>query len=316
MDRCIWDFKPRIWVVYLPHMAKILDGREVSAAIKDTLKREVDAMVSGGQRPPHLVAILVGNDGGSQTYVGAKEKASHEVGFLGSVIRYPDTITEAELLAKVEEINNDPQIDGLIVQLPLPKHIDENRVTLAIAPNKDVDGFHDVNIGKLTKGADGVKPATPYGITLILEHYGIETSGKHVVVVGRSNIVGRPMSIMLSNPGPTGNATVTVVHSKTVDLPSYTRQADILVAAIGKPGFITGDMIKPGAVVIDVGTTRVDDASKKAGWRLCGDVDFATVEPVAGAITPVPGGVGPMTIAGLLVNTLKARKAMLAAQTA
>jgi methylenetetrahydrofolate dehydrogenase (NADP+) / methenyltetrahydrofolate cyclohydrolase len=297
-------------------MATILDGRIVSAAIKETLKREVDAMVSGGQRPPHLVAILVGNDGGSQTYVGAKEKACHEVGFLGSVIRYPDTITEAELLAKVEEINKDGQIDGLIVQLPLPKHIDENRVTLAIAPNKDVDGFHDVNIGKLTKGADGVKPATPYGITLILEHYGIETAGKHAVIVGRSNIVGRPMSIMLSNPGSTGNATVTVVHSKTVDLSSYTRSADILVAAIGKPGFITGDMVKPGAVVIDVGTTRVDDASKKAGWRLCGDVDFASVEQIAGAITPVPGGVGPMTIAGLLVNTMKARKAMLAAQTA
>lgn len=297
-------------------MAKILDGREVSAAIKDTLKREVDAMVSAGQRPPHLVAILVGNDGGSMTYVGAKEKACHEVGFQGSVIRYPDTITEEELLAKVEEINNDGSIDGLIVQLPLPKHINENRVTLAITPEKDVDGFHDVNIGKLTKGADGVKPATPYGITLILEHYGIETSGKHAVVVGRSNIVGRPMSIMLSNPGTTGNATVTVVHSKTVDLPSFTRDADILVAAIGKPGFITGDMVKPGAVVIDVGTTRVDDPSKKAGWRLCGDVDFASVEPVAGAITPVPGGVGPMTIAGLLVNTMKARKAALTARTA
>jgi methylenetetrahydrofolate dehydrogenase (NADP+)/methenyltetrahydrofolate cyclohydrolase len=297
-------------------MAKLLDGREVSAAMKDMLKREVDAMVSAGQRPPHLVAILVGNDGGSMTYVGAKEKACHEVGFLGSVIRYPDTITEAELLAKVEEINQDSLIDGLIVQLPLPKHINENKVTLAIHPNKDVDGFHDVNIGKLTKGAEGVKPATPYGITMILEHYGIETAGKHAVIVGRSNIVGRPMSIMLSNPGETGNATVTVVHSKTIDLPSFTRSADILVAAIGKPGFITGDMVKPGAVVIDVGTTRVDDPSKKAGWRLCGDVDFASVEPVASAITPVPGGVGPMTIAGLLVNTLKARKAQIAARTA
>jgi methylenetetrahydrofolate dehydrogenase (NADP+)/methenyltetrahydrofolate cyclohydrolase len=297
-------------------MAQILDGREVSAAIKESLKRDVDAMVAIGQRPPHLVAILVGNDGGSMTYVGAKEKACHEVGFMGTVIRYDETVTEAELLKKIDEINHDGSIDGLIVQLPLPKHIDENRVTLAIAPSKDVDGFHDVNMGRLAKGADGVKPATPYGITLILKHYGIETAGKNVVIVGRSNIVGRPMSIMLSGPGDTGNATVTVTHSRTVDLPSFTRSADILVAAIGKPGFITGDMIKPGAVVIDVGTTRIDDPSKKAGWRLSGDVDFASAEPVAGAITPVPGGVGPMTIAGLLANTLLARKAGIAAQTA
>jgi methylenetetrahydrofolate dehydrogenase (NADP+)/methenyltetrahydrofolate cyclohydrolase len=297
-------------------MAQILDGREVSAAIKESLKHDVDAMVAIGQRPPHLVAILVGNDGGSMTYVGAKEKACHEVGFMGTVIRYDETVTEAELLQKIDEINHDGSIDGLIVQLPLPKHIDENRVTLAIAPSKDVDGFHDVNMGRLAKGADGVKPATPYGITLILKHYGIETAGKNVVIVGRSNIVGRPMSIMLSGPGDTGNATVTVTHSRTVDLPSFTRSADILVAAIGKPGFITGDMIKPGAVVIDVGTTRIDDPSKKAGWRLSGDVDFASAEPVAGAITPVPGGVGPMTIAGLLANTLLARKAGIAAQTA
>lgn len=273
-------------------------------------------MVAAGFRPPHLVAILVGNDGGSMTYVGAKEKACHEIGFLGTVIRYEDSITEQELLDKINEINNNDQIDGLIVQLPLPKHIDENKVTLAIAPHKDVDGFHDVNMGRLAKGADGVKPATPYGITLILKHYGIETAGKHVVVVGRSNIVGRPMSIMLSGPGETGNATVTVTHSRTVDLPSYTKSADILVAAIGKPGFITGDMIKPGAVVIDVGTTRIDDPSKKAGWRLSGDVDFASTEPVAGAITPVPGGVGPMTIAGLLANTMLARRASLMATTA
>lgn len=301
---------------YLCSMATILDGRVVSASIKETLKREVEIMANAGQRPPCLVAILVGNDGGSQTYVGAKEKACHEVGFTGTVLRYADTITEAELLDKINEINNDPNIDGLIVQLPLPKHIDENKVTLAIAPHKDVDGFHDVNMGRLAKGADGVKPATPYGITMILAHYGIETSGKNVVVIGRSNIVGRPMSIMLSGPGETGNATVTVTHSKTVDLPSYTREADIIVAALGKPGFLTGDMVKPGAVVIDVGTTRLDDPTKKAGWRLSGDVDFASVEPVAGAITPVPGGVGPMTIAGLLVNTLKARKAQLAARTA
>lgn len=297
-------------------MAQILDGREVSAAIKETLKREVSSMVNDGIRPPHLVAILVGNDGGSMTYVGAKEKACHEIGFLGSVIRYEDTVTEEELLAKIDEINRNDQIDGLIVQLPLPKHIDENKVTLAIHPAKDVDGFHDVNMGRLAKGAHGVKPATPYGITLILKHYNISTEGKYVVVVGRSNIVGRPMSIMLSAPGEDANATVTITHSKTVDLASYTRKADIVIAAIGKPGFVTGDMLKPGAVVIDVGTTRVDDPSKKAGWRLCGDVDFESASKVAGAITPVPGGVGPMTIAGLLANTMLARKASINARTA
>lgn len=297
-------------------MATIIDGRIVSAAIREELSREVQTMVGNGQRPPHLVAILVGEDGGSMTYVGAKEKACHEVGFLGSVLRYPATVTEEELLAKVNEINNDGSIDGLIVQLPLPAHINENKVTLAIDPSKDVDGFHDVNMGRLAKGSDGFKPATPYGITLMLKHYGIPTEGKHVVVIGRSNIVGRPMSILLSGPGETGNATVTVCHSKTRNLKDFTLQADIIVAALGKPGFLTGDMVKEGAVVIDVGTTRITDATKKAGWRLSGDVDFASVEPKASAITPVPGGVGPMTIAGLLVNTLKARKAGLAARTA
>ena len=297
-------------------MATIIDGRIVSAAIRESLSREVQTMVSNGLRPPHLVAVLVGNDGGSQTYVGAKEKACHEVGFLGTVIRYPDTVSEAELLAKVDEINQNEQIDGLIVQLPLPRHIDENKVTLAIRPEKDVDGFHDVNMGRLAKGSDGIQPATPYGITLMLKHYGIATEGKHVVVIGRSNIVGRPMSILLSNAGETGNATVTVCHSKTQNLKSFTLQADIVVAALGKPGFLTGDMVKEGCVVIDVGTTRVDDLSKKAGWRLCGDVDFESVSVKASAITPVPGGVGPMTIAGLLVNTLKARKANIAARTA
>lgn len=297
-------------------MATIIDGRIVSAAIREELSREVQTMIGNGLRPPHLVAILVGEDGGSMTYVGAKEKACHEVGFLGSVLRYPATVTEEELLAKVNAINNDGSIDGLIVQLPLPAHINENKVTLAIDPSKDVDGFHDVNMGRLAKGSDGFKPATPYGITLMLKHYGIPTEGKHVVVIGRSNIVGRPMSILLSGPGETGNATVTVCHSKTRNLKDFTLQADIIVAALGKPGFLTGDMVKEGAVVIDVGTTRISDATKKAGWRLSGDVDFASVEPKASAITPVPGGVGPMTIAGLLVNTLKARKAGLAARTA
>jgi len=292
-------------------MALILNGKEVADTLKQKITQEVSEMVANGHRAPHLVAILVGNDGGSQTYVAAKEKACHEVGFAGSVIRYDATLTEEELLAKIAEINQDPEIDGLIVQLPLPKHINETRITQAILPEKDVDGFHDVNMGQLAKGNDGIVSATPLGITMILAHYGIETSGKHAVIIGRSNIVGRPISILLSNPGKTGNATVTVCHSRTENLSFYTKQADIIVAAIGKPGFVTGDMVKEGAVVIDVGTTRVDDASKKAGWRLCGDVDFESVEKVASAITPVPGGVGPMTITALLNNTLKARKAQL-----
>jgi methylenetetrahydrofolate dehydrogenase (NADP+)/methenyltetrahydrofolate cyclohydrolase len=292
-------------------MALILNGKEVADTLKQKIAQEVEQMVAAGHRAPHLVAILVGNDGGSQTYVGAKEKACHEVGFGGTVIRYDETITEEQLLAKIAEINADPEIDGLIVQLPLPKHINETKITHAILPQKDVDGFHDVNMGQLAKGNDGIVSATPLGITLILQHYNIETAGKHVVVIGRSNIVGRPISILLSNPGPVGNATVTVCHSRTQNLSAYTLQADIIVAAIGKPGFVTGDMVKEGAVVIDVGTTRIDDPSKKAGWRLSGDVDFASVEPKASAITPVPGGVGPMTITALLNNTLKARKAQL-----
>ena len=292
-------------------MALILNGKEVADTLKQKIAQEVEQMVAAGHRAPHLVAILVGNDGGSQTYVGAKEKACHEVGFGGTVIRYNDTITEEQLLAKIAEINADPEIDGLIVQLPLPKHINETKITHAILPQKDVDGFHDVNMGQLAKGNDGIVSATPLGITLILQHYNIETAGNHVVVIGRSNIVGRPISILLSNPGPVGNATVTVCHSRTQNLSHFTLQADIIVAAIGKPGFVTGDMVKEGAVVIDVGTTRIDDATKKAGWRLSGDVDFASVEPKASAITPVPGGVGPMTITALLNNTLKARKAQL-----
>ncbi|MFM2195759.1 MAG: hypothetical protein RL092_1359 [Bacteroidota bacterium] len=292
-------------------MALILNGKEVADTLKQKIAHEVEQMVAAGHRAPHLVAILVGNDGGSQTYVGAKEKACHEVGFGGTVIRYDETITEEQLLAKIAEINADPEIDGLIVQLPLPKHINEIKITHAILPQKDVDGFHDVNMGQLAKGNDGIVSATPLGITLILQHYNIETAGKHVVVIGRSNIVGRPISILLSNPGPVGNATVTVCHSRTQNLSHFTLRADIIVAAIGKPGFVTGDMVKEGAVVIDVGTTRIDDPSKKAGWRLSGDVDFASVEPKASAITPVPGGVGPMTITALLNNTLKARKAQI-----
>ncbi len=290
-------------------MAKILDGKAVSQHFKDQIKAEVEAMTAQGKRAPHLVAILVGSDGGSQTYVAAKEKACHEVGFTGTVLRYSDDITQDQLLQKVQEINDDDEIDGLIVQLPLPKHIDENAVTQAIKPEKDVDGFHDINMGKLTKGdASGYTSATPLGITMLLKYYGINTSGKHAVVIGRSNIVGRPMSILLSDSSETGNCTVTLCHSRTVNLKAICLQADIVVAAIGRPGFVTGDMIKPGAIVIDVGTTRLDDSSKKAGWRLAGDVDFEGASQNAEMITPVPGGVGPMTITGLLFNTLKSRK--------
>jgi len=290
-------------------MAEILDGKAVSQHFKNQIKVEVDAIVASGGREPHLVAILVGNDGGSQTYVAAKEKACHEVGFKGTVLKYPDTITQEELLEKVREINEDTSIDGLIVQLPLPKHIDENAVTQAITPEKDVDGFHDINMGKLTKGdSTGYTSATPLGITMLLKYYGIQTSGKHAVVIGRSNIVGRPMSILLSDSSETGNCTVTLCHSRTANLKELCLQADIVVAAIGRPGFVTGDMIKKGAVVIDVGTTRLDDSSKKAGWRLAGDVDFEGASLNASMITPVPGGVGPMTITGLMFNTLKSRK--------
>jgi len=286
-----------------------LDGKTVSNHFKQRIADEVSEMVSNGHRPPHLVAILVGEDGGSKTYVEAKEKACNLVGFTGTILRYPDSITQDELIAKVEEINNDTEIDGLIVQLPLPNHIDENLVTQTILPEKDVDGFHDINMGKLAKGDNsGYISATPLGITMLLDYYNIETSGKHAVVVGRSNIVGRPMSILLSNSNKTGNATVTVCHSRTKNLKEVCLQADIIVAAVGIPGFVKGDMIKEGAVVIDVGTTRVDDDTKKAGWRLCGDVDFDTASEKASLITPVPGGVGPMTITGLLNNTLKARK--------
>ena len=290
-------------------MDNLLDGKTVSNHFKQRIADEVSEMVSNGHRPPHLVAILVGEDGGSKTYVEAKEKACNLVGFTGTILRYPDTITQDELIAKVEEINNDTEIDGLIVQLPLPNHIDENLVTQTILPEKDVDGFHDINMGKLAKGDNsGYISATPLGITMLLDYYNIETSGKHAVVVGRSNIVGRPMSILLSNSNKTGNATVTVCHSRTKNLKEVCLQADIIVAAVGIPGFVKGDMIKEGAVVIDVGTTRVDDDTKNAGWRLCGDVDFDAASAKASLITPVPGGVGPMTITGLLNNTLKARK--------
>ncbi len=289
-------------------MPLILDGKAAATALRGKLQQEVQLLAEQGLRPPHLAAILVGNDGASETYVFAKKKACDAAGFFSSVIRLPETISEAELLEEIQAINNNPDIDGLIVQLPLPAHISERAVMDAIAPEKDVDGFHDRNIGKLAKGNPDFIPATPLGILLLLQHFGMETTGKHCVVVGRSNIVGRPLSILLSLPDKTGNATVTLCHSKTRDLATHTRSADILVAALGRPRFVTADMVKPGAVVVDVGITRVDAPELKSGYRLLGDVDFDAVSPLVEAITPVPGGVGPMTIAGLLMNTMKARK--------
>jgi methylenetetrahydrofolate dehydrogenase (NADP+) / methenyltetrahydrofolate cyclohydrolase len=287
--------------------AMLLKGKEVANQIKLEIEKDVDAILAKGDRAPHLVAILVGEDGASKTYVKNKELACEKVGFSSTLVRLPETTSEEDVLAKIEEINNDDGIDGLIVQLPLPKHISEHKVTQAIDPAKDVDGFHDVSVGRLTKGQDTFISATPYGIIQLLERYEIETSGKHCVVIGRSNIVGRPMSILMSRSGNPGNCTVTLCHSRTVDLPSYTKSADILIVALGIPEFVKGDMVKPGATVIDVGITRVD-ADTERGYVLKGDVEFDSCEKVAGYITPVPGGVGPMTIIGLMQNTLKSHQ--------
>jgi methylenetetrahydrofolate dehydrogenase (NADP+)/methenyltetrahydrofolate cyclohydrolase len=290
-------------------MARRLDGKAVSAHFKGQIAEEVAELTASGKRPPHLAAILVGDDGGSRTYIEAKDRACKEVGFNSTILYFNADISQDELLREVQKINENSEIDGLIVQLPLPAHIDENSITQTIFPQKDVDGFHDINMGKLTKGDySGYVSATPLGITMLLKYYHIETSGKHAVVIGRSNIVGRPMSILLSDSSETGNATVTLCHSRTKNLIEICRTADIVVAAIGKPYFVTPEMIKPGAIVIDVGTTRIDDATRERGWRLAGDVDFKSVEPLAAMITPVPGGVGPMTITALLNNTLKAYK--------
>lgn len=288
---------------------KILDGKKLADEIKLEIAEEVKLIVSEGKKQPHLAAILVGNDGGSLSYVGHKVKACEQVGFKSTLLHFEDTtVTEEFLLNEVNKLNNNPDIDGFIVQLPLPKHINADKILLAIQPEKDVDGFHPVNVGKLTLGLPTYVSATPLGITKILERYNIETSGKHCVVIGRSNIVGRPMSILMSAQGKTGNATVTVCHSKTANLKDICLQADIIIAALGKPEFLTGDMVKPGAVVIDVGTTRVADATKKSGFVLKGDVKFDEIAPKCAAITPVPGGVGPMTVVSLLLNTLKAAK--------
>lgn len=285
---------------------ELIDGKKVSSAIRQEIAQEVAQMVAEGKKRPHLAAVLVGHDGGSETYVVNKIKACEECGFVSSLKRFESDITEAELLAVVEELNNDPDVDGFIVQLPLPKHISEEKVTEAIDPRKDVDGFHPQNVGNMTIGAECFVSATPQGIVDLIKRYGIETVGKYAVVIGRSNIVGRPMSILLSQKGI--DCTVTVCHSRTPNMAEICKQADIIVAAIGKPGFVTADMVKPGAVIIDVGTTRVTDPTAQRGWRLKGDVDFDNVAPLCSYITPVPGGVGPMTIVSLMKNTLLAGK--------
>lgn len=287
---------------------QLIDGKAVSAAIKREIAAEVENIIANGGKRPHLAAILVGHDGGSETYVANKVKACEECGFKSTLIRYEDDITEKELLKKVDELNNDPDVDGFIVQLPLPRHIDEQRITEAIDYRKDVDGFHPVNAGRLAIGLPCFLSATPNGILELLKYYNIDTKGKKCVVLGRSNIVGKPMANLMMQKQIPGDATVTVCHSHTENIADECRQADIIIAALGQPHFLKADMVKEGAVVIDVGTTRVPDATRKSGFRLCGDVDFENVAPKCSYITPVPGGVGPMTIVSLMKNTLLAGK--------
>jgi methylenetetrahydrofolate dehydrogenase (NADP+) / methenyltetrahydrofolate cyclohydrolase len=285
---------------------QLLNGKTTSDQIKRELAEKVAQRKKDGKKIPHLAAILVGNDGGSMTYVNAKVKACDQIGFESTLIRYDDTVPEEILLAKVKSLNEDKSIDGFIVQLPLPKHIDELKITQAIDPMKDVDGFHPVNLGNMVLNLPGFLPATPAGIVELLKRNNIETAGKNCVVLGRSNIVGMPISIMLSRNTNPGNCTVTLTHSRTQNLKEICLTADILICAIGKPGFVKADMVKEGAVIIDVGTTRVPDNSRARGWRLRGDVDFDEVSKKCSFITPVPGGVGPMTIASLMINTLQA----------
>jgi methylenetetrahydrofolate dehydrogenase (NADP+) / methenyltetrahydrofolate cyclohydrolase len=287
-------------------MYKIIDGKKVASEIRKEIAEEVAKLKAAGKKIPHLVAILVGNNGSSETYVANKVKDCEEVGFKSTIIRFGKEIAETVLLEKITELNNDHDVDGFIVQLPLPSHISENKVIEAIDPQKDADGFHPVNIGKMVIGLPGYLPATPYGIVELIRRYGIETSGRNCVVIGRSNIVGRPVSILLSQKGI--DATVTVVHSRTKNIKDIVSQADIIISAIGSPAFIRGDMVKDGAVVIDVGTTRVVSKDTKSGFKLVGDVDFESVAPKCSFITPVPGGVGPMTRVSLLRNTLIAAK--------
>jgi len=287
---------------------QLLDGKYVSEKLKVEIAGEAAKILAETGRKPHLVAVLVGHDGGSETYVASKIKNCENVGFKSSLVRYEDTVTEDELLQKVAELNADADIDGIIVQLPLPKHIDPEKVTEKIDYRKDVDGFHPVNLGRMQRNLPSFIPATPYGITLMLKEYSIETAGKHCVVVGRSNIVGSPMSILMARNTYPGNCTVTICHSRTPDIKKFTLDADILIVAIGKKNFITADMVKPGAVIIDVGMNRETSTVTKSGYKLFGDVDFENVAPKASWITPVPGGVGLMTIIGLLKNTLASAK--------
>ncbi len=289
-------------------MTKILDGKTLSITMKDEMANEVRQFTAKGMRPPHLVAVLVGDDGASQTYVASKEKASKEVGFTSSVYRMPATTSEEELYKTIQFLNNDDEVDGYIVQLPLPKHINENRIINAISPEKDVDCFTAVNLGRMVLNEDGFLPATPMGVCTLLERYGIETDGKHCVVLGRSNIVGTPMMNLMSRNNKHANCTVTICHSHTKDLASFTRQADILVVAIGKPEFVTADMVKDGVVLVDVGIHRIADESKPKGYYICGDVKHDEVDEKCSWVTPVPGGTGPLTIVTLLENTLKAYK--------
>jgi methylenetetrahydrofolate dehydrogenase (NADP+)/methenyltetrahydrofolate cyclohydrolase len=285
---------------------QILNGKEAAAAIKEALKLEVAQLSANGRRVPHLAAVLVGNDGASETYVAAKVKACEEAGFKSTLIRFESSVSSVKLLNVIRDLNNDLDVNGILVQLPLPDSISAEEVINTINPQKDVDGFHPGNVGRMVLGQPTFVPATPYGILLLLSHYRIETKGKHAVVIGRSNIVGRPISILLSGSGNPGNCTVTLCHSHTTNLKELCAEADIIVAALGKPRFITADMVKEGAVLIDVGITRVEDRTKKSGYRLEGDADFENVAQKCSYITPVPGGVGPMTIAALLKNTFRA----------
>jgi methylenetetrahydrofolate dehydrogenase (NADP+)/methenyltetrahydrofolate cyclohydrolase len=285
---------------------QLLDGKLVSQSVKDTLKEKVSQLSLKGSKPPHLAAILVGSNGASETYVASKVKNCEEIGFKSTLVRLPADVEESVLISTIQQLNNDTDVDGILVQLPLPKQISEDKIINLIHPDKDVDGFHPMSIGKMVQGLPTFIPATPYGIMLMLEYYKIETKGKHAVVIGRSNIVGRPISILLSRNTNPGNCTVTVCHSHTPNLKEICLQADIIVAALGKPAFLTSDMVKENVVVVDVGITRVIDASKKSGFSIKGDVDFENVAPKSSYITPVPGGVGLMTIAALLMNTYNA----------
>lgn len=287
---------------------QLLDGKKISNDIKNEITVEVQKMKDRGEKVPHLAAVLVGNNGASLTYVGSKVRSCEQIGFESTLLHLEDTITEEELLVKIDELNQNDEIDGFIVQLPLPKHIDEQKILMAIDSSKDVDGFHPENFGKMAMDMESFIPATPYGILELIERYKIETSGKHTVVIGRSHIAGRPMSILLSRKGYPGDSTVTLTHSRTENIAEITRSADIIISALGVPNFLKGDMVKEGVVVIDVGITRVPDATAEKGYVITGDVDFEEVSKKASFITPVPGGVGPMTIAMLLKNTLLARE--------